>query len=344
MPSNLDGNDESRNFLFQMKILAAIGCFLILLFSLRYGVSPEMLRILGVGLLLAGAALLSGFLLGFIFTIPRVGGSRGKDTTAPTKGDPTSDSGAQPDSVPFNANLVEISDWLTKIIVGVGLVELKSIASNLGTLSYYLGVGLRTGNDANPDPILSGQTAGMAILIFYFTLGFLLGSVWTMIGFRSGLEQQVKQLEQQNKTEQRRQQTANSMISAEASVSLNQLDEAMTTIDKALENDPQNGFAVMTKARILKRQAVKSIPPDQDKLKQAIACADQAIALLPNKGEAIYNKACYQAQLDPNGLRKEVLANLEAAFRLNPGLRKVAIDDHDLVPLKQDADFIKLMH
>jgi tetratricopeptide (TPR) repeat protein len=137
---------------------------------------------------------------------------------------------------------------------------------------------------------------------------------------------------------------ASVILSAEASISANQLDKAMASIDEALKNDPNNGLAVMTKARILKRQASQTGQPDRDKLlKEALAYADQAITLLPDKGEPIYNKACYQALLNAKGLKSDVLKNLKSAFRLNPGLRQAAKDDHDLAPLKQDVDFVKLM-
>jgi hypothetical protein len=344
--------DEGHSFLLQMKVLSAFGCFLILIYSLRFWASGQAPRIFGVGMLVAGAALLSGFLLGFIFAIPRVGDQKGRAATAQPQGAQAPVSGAPNDPVPFNANLVEISDWLTKIIVGVGLVELHSIKDKLGELSYYLAPGLLPAPSV--EPLISGQAAGLAILIFYSTLGFLLGYVWTMIYFRylvgefqhliDDLQQKNATLEQQKDVERRLRITATSMISAEASLSKNRLDEAMATIDKALDNDPQNGFPVITKARILKKQAVQKTPHDQDKLKQAIACVDQAMALLPDKdkGESLYNKACYQALLDVNGLKSEILENLKTAFNLNPDLRQAAKGDDDLASLRQDADFIKL--
>jgi hypothetical protein len=119
----------------------------------------------------------------------------------------------------------------------------------------------------------------------------------------------------------------------------------MVVTDEDLANDPKNGLFVMTKARIFKRQAAERTGPDRDKLlKQAIACIDQAIALMPDdKGEPLYNKACYQALLDPIGLKSAVLDNLKSAFDRNPGLRQGAKEDPDLDTLKQDDDFIDLM-
>jgi tetratricopeptide (TPR) repeat protein len=226
----------------------------------------------------------------------------------------------------------------------------------LGKLSYYLAYGLLpasfAGGASCAESLFIGQAAGLTILIFYFTLGFLFCYVWTTIYFSRDLNAQLMQLEQQKDTLQRLKQAADKImpakasviLSAEASISANQLDKAMASIDEALKNDPNNGLAVMTKARILKRQASQTGQPDRDKLlKEALAYADQAITLLPDKGEPIYNKACYQALLNAKGLKSDVLKNLKSAFRLNPGLRQAAKDDHDLAPLKQDVDFVKLM-
>jgi hypothetical protein len=369
MPSDLREEDESRNFLGQMTILSVIGCAGILLYSARFWESGQFFRIFGVGMLVAGAALLSGFLLGFIFAIPRVGAKRKKASTTQEEDAHDADPGAQPGSVLHNGNLVEISDWLTKIIVGVGLVELHSIPGKLGEWSYYLASGLLpascTGGASCAESLISGQAAGLAILIFYSTLGFLRGYVWTMIYFQGDLERKLKKAEREKeeerrqKEEERRQKEeeqrqkkeehlqrriASRLQWVETLISDKQFDKAMASIDEALRNDPQNALFVMTKARILKRLALQPGQPDKDNLlKQALLFIDQAIALLPEKGEPFYNKACYEALLDPMALKGDVLENLRIAFRLNPGLRQNARGDEDLILLREDADFIELV-
>ena len=348
MPSSPDGKDESRNFLREITVVAAVGCLLIFSYSFRYRSSGEMPRILGVGLLVAGAALLSGFLLGFIFAIPRVGDRKEKNTAVQPKGGQASGAGERSGSVPFNANLVEISDWLTKIIVGVGLVELHSIPARLGKLSYDLAPSLQPTSGAGApsfaEPLAFGQAVGLAILIFYFVLGFLRGYVWTMIFFQDDLEQKLKDLAAQKEKERLKKEIANLSWWAEVSANANQLDEANDSIDKALKIDPGNGYVVMTKARILKRQALESKGANRrELLAKALAYVDQAITLLPEEGEPSYNKACYQALLDLPGLRNEVIENLRSAFRINPDLRQIAKHDEDLAELRHDADFEKLI-
>ncbi len=341
MPSHLNKYDESERFLLGMMSLACLGCFLIVLYSLQFWTTGQFFRILGVGLLVAGAALFCGFLLGFIFAIPRMG-EKGKAAADPAQDSHPAPSAAPREAMPFNANLVEISDWLTKIIVGVGLVELHSISAKLGQLSYDLAPGLLSARDA--EPRLIGQAAGLAILIYYFTGGFLAGYVWATINFRRFLRDVIEQLEQQKDTLQQYIQTVSPLQLAEAFISANQLNEAMATIDESLKIDPRDGRTVMTKARILKRQALMGELADRGKLlNQAITYIDQAIALLPDMGEPLYNKACYQALLDPDGMKSDLLANLKQAFRLNSDLKQIAMSDDDLSSLKHDVDFIKLI-
>jgi hypothetical protein len=337
-----DSPIDHYKLLFRLQILAAIGCLLIVLYSSRFWASGEFLRIVGVGMLVAGAALLIGFLLGFIFAIPRVGSEKGAKTAPAEPGgaNPPASEG-QSDSVPLNGNLVEISDWLTKIIVGVGLVELKSIFGELGKLSYYLGPGLRpaqcNGLASCSDLLGSGQAAGLAIIVFYCALGFLLGYVWTMLYFRQDLERRVRNLQEYT-------QVTDLIMLADAYLNEGQLDEAMGSIDQALRNNPMDGRAVLTRARILKRQAMKPGQPANAKeklLNQALVYADQAIALLPGKAEPIYNKACYQALLGLD--RNEALGNLKSAFRLNPALRTIAAGDSDLESMREDPDFAQVV-
>lgn len=330
---------DRYKLLFRLQLLALIGCMLVVMYSLRFWVSGEALRIIGTGILVAGAALMSGFLLGFIFGIPRVGADKvSAKAAAEPGGAHLAASEAQSNAVTANSNLVEISDWLTKIIVGVGLVELKTIPHKLGTLSYYLGLGLRPSQCDGKlcaDLISSGQTAGLAIMLFYFTLGFLWGYVWTRLYFQRDLGGVVENL-------QRDKRVTDLIMSAEQSVNEGQLEEALRSVNEALADNPLDGRAVLTKGRVLKRMAEKSPKAEADKLLyQALADADRAIAMLPGKAEPIYNKACYQALLGIE--RNETLANLRKAFGLNPLLWKIASEDKDLDSLRQDVDFIKLM-
>jgi len=335
-PSQSDTVDRYK-IMFRLQILAGAGCVLILLYALRFW-SAESAQIFAVGVLVAGAALSSGFLVGFIFGIPRVGGKATAEAAAAPGGARASASDAESSSVTPNSNLVEISDWLTKIIVGVGLVELNSIPGKLGALAYYLGPSLRPAQcDGKPpcaDYIGAGQAAGLTIILFYFVVGFLQGYVWTRLYFQRDLE--VERL--------RRDQWLSSLIRlAEVCINQGQLDEAVRVLDQALQFDPHDGRAVLTKGRVLKRQAMQraeNSPERNELLNLALAFANQSITLLPTSAEPLYNKACYQALLGVG--KTEVLQNLQSAFRLDDKLRGTAQGDTDLQSLWQDDDFKKL--
>lgn len=77
-------------------------------------------KMLFLSVLMAAASYISGFFLGFLFGIPK----RINDTAQTAYN--------------LNTNLVDISDWLTKIIIGLGLVEIKTIPGYLASVGTYI--------------------------------------------------------------------------------------------------------------------------------------------------------------------------------------------------------------
>jgi hypothetical protein len=96
----------------------------------------------------------SGMLLGFLFAIPRIlpAGAiiaparlaNGKRENDPSPNGVLSQPGHSPSEI--NSNLVEVSDWLTKIIVGVGLVELKHLPTAARGVADYIAPGPGAGD------------------------------------------------------------------------------------------------------------------------------------------------------------------------------------------------------
>jgi hypothetical protein len=101
-------------------------------------------------------AFLGGGLVGFLFGIPRSAATAGQGT-------PTGEYQA-------NSNLVEVSDWLTKIIVGVGLVQIGRVVPALTRLA------------ASMKAPLGGQPSsgafGIALVVANVLLGFLFFYLW----------------------------------------------------------------------------------------------------------------------------------------------------------------------
>lgn len=99
---------------------------------------------------------LSGAGVGFLFGLPKV-------NDAPAGSQPSSDMASR--NLNINKNIQEISDWLTKIIVGVGLVELKRIPGSIRNASNYFA--------ANFNNIAPSNEVGAATIVFFSILGFL---------------------------------------------------------------------------------------------------------------------------------------------------------------------------
>ena len=119
------------------------------------------LTVLGAGLFLAGAATVTGSLVGFMFGVPRY------------RNDPEAQPNRNKTTAP-NTNLEQISDWLTKIIVGVGLTQFPQISRGFEGLGSRWGSAFGTG--------AAGELIAISMTVHYlimgFFQGFLLSSLW----------------------------------------------------------------------------------------------------------------------------------------------------------------------
>jgi CheY-like chemotaxis protein len=157
--------------IFLMGTVAVLGC----------GTATPGYR-LGNALIWGFGFCVSGMLLGFLFAIPRIlpAGAiiaparpvNGKRETDPASNGILSQANHSPSEI--NSNLVEVSDWLTKIIVGVGLVELKHLPTAARGVADYIAPSLGL------EPQMAAPVAG-GIMLFYSVLGFLIGYLLTRI-------------------------------------------------------------------------------------------------------------------------------------------------------------------
>jgi hypothetical protein len=125
------------------------------------GGSPTFSAVFGVDLLIAAAGAATGALLGFIFGIPRTLVPAGAAAAGGGgEGGPQSASQA---ALYTNTNLERISDWLTTLLVGATLVQIKDIVSWIGHLGGKL---LQNG-------ALTNDAAVPVIVVYFFALAFL---------------------------------------------------------------------------------------------------------------------------------------------------------------------------
>jgi hypothetical protein len=117
-----------------------------------------------------------GFFLGFLFGIPKVLQGNRATTLKPS-------TTSTPYGQRVNTNLEDISDWLTKIIVGLGIYELRRIPAWMGMLANYFATGhYLTGPLSFPL-----ESAFSAAIVFFTICGFLLGYLITRIYLQRAL-------------------------------------------------------------------------------------------------------------------------------------------------------------
>ena len=130
-------------------------------------------------LLWAAACLCAGGIVGFLFGIPKSGGAarpkpRGAMATSAAPDAATAEqepgSGTKP-----NTNLEEISDWLTKIIVGLTLVHLQDIEKRVQNISANAAASFAAA------PSNSDVSFATALIATFSALGFLAGYLYTRL-------------------------------------------------------------------------------------------------------------------------------------------------------------------
>lgn len=121
--------------------------------------------------MVGGAALIVGGLIGFLFGVPRSAGSNSENNAE-----------FQP-----NTNLEQISDWLTKVLVGVGLTQIATLPDQMGRLGAFLSPAL--GNSEG------GVAFGVATTLYFSACGFFVAYIWARaVGPTVFADQRLQQL------------------------------------------------------------------------------------------------------------------------------------------------------
>jgi tetratricopeptide (TPR) repeat protein len=338
-----DNQLDQYQMLHRLQVAALVGVLFIVVYACGFGHGGHLTSIIGVGVVSAGAFLLAGFLAGFVFGIPRTSNNHSTASETAQTPDGKQDASDQASSrlspVKPNSNLIEISDWLTKIIVGVGLVELNKIPGKLWALAAFIGNGLRDCDSAACKQ--TSEALALGIIIFFFSTGFLVGYLWTILYLQKTLTDLslAKRVDSAWALLDLADQAIEDYVKSKAE---GDLDRAESLVDRALAKDGRNLKAHLQKAWILKRRA--GTPPDKAILRKAVKYAMQAVQIDRRSAPGFYNLACYQCLLGED--RKEVLKNLAKALELDPKLKADAKDDlekGDLQSCKDDEDFKRLI-
>jgi hypothetical protein len=135
----------------------------------------DAVRIVGLSFMFACACTVCGWLLGLLFGIPR---TLSRPQAAPLPG-PAAGAGGAGNSGPaasspnrVNTNLEDVSDWLTKTLVGVGLTQLYFVP-------HYIWQSADKLNKAGFMWDGPGQLLAVALFLYFAPGGFWLGYIGT---------------------------------------------------------------------------------------------------------------------------------------------------------------------
>jgi hypothetical protein len=149
-------------------VAAGAGGVAVFAFLSQASTWAEYARTVAGLLMVAGCAWSVGGLVGFLFGIPR--------TLSLPSGDIEEGAlGRGQLQYRVNTNLEQISDWLTKILVGVGLAELHRLPAALRGVSDYFAATI--GGPAATD--LAGFL--VALLVYFSVIGFMTGYLGTRV-------------------------------------------------------------------------------------------------------------------------------------------------------------------
>ncbi len=161
----------------------ALPCLFGLMFY-AVALRKDFFAIVGTGIIVAIAALILGVLVGFLFGVPKSGQQApNKDDDNHGGGPPRSTRPPDPpgqSGLRRNTNIEEISDWLTKIIVGLGIYELKEVPGKLQQLSAFLSPAFGGGPGSGP--------LAVVLALAFASTGFLLGYLITVLFVAQALE------------------------------------------------------------------------------------------------------------------------------------------------------------
>jgi hypothetical protein len=157
------------------------------------------LAVLGVAMICSGAASFVGGLLGFLFGIPRSAESTvsrtrlshgtatvqeavaAEGTAPPASPPPTAHATAErPPQLRVNTNLEDISDGVTKVLLGAGLAQANQIIDGARRLAVFLGPSF------GPDK--AGQAVAIATIIYGVLEGFFAGYLATRLYLTAAFE------------------------------------------------------------------------------------------------------------------------------------------------------------
>lgn len=150
-------DNDAKRVGVAMLLVMIFGCIVAMFASPKYTTASALLW--------AGACSAIGWVLGFLFGIPRsLSSDTARTGVTDVQGSSTLQNAIHGGSTAVNTNLEQISDWLTKIIVGVTLVEIRPAIANLEQAAKVIAGAL--GGDTQ-------VSLAYSIMLYFSASGFL---------------------------------------------------------------------------------------------------------------------------------------------------------------------------
>ena len=295
----------------------------------------------------AGATFAVGFLGGFLFAIPKVlqGQPEGQIPSGEQAGSNTKGKYGQL----VNTNLEQISDWLCKIIVGLGLYELRNIPAWVGE------VGLNLSTDLGDTAL---RSFAIGIMIYFVALGFFSGYLLTRLVLAPEFAQAdlkaispslEEELENLDKSVIYTKALTMGLLAAEEKYDAS---KALQILKRAREAGyfPEDRHLAIIEARVY-RWGKKDIDEAINVLTKYL----RFMLAKPNfsnedHATVLFNRACYyyvKAKRaegeDKNGLIQSGIEDLRSSIAMDPQNAAAARDDDDFKPLDQEPDFKRVV-
>jgi hypothetical protein len=150
-----DPKEQEDRWLTLLPLFSLLGVIALVAYA---ATSHHFWSVTGYGAIVALSSTLAGGLVGILFGIPRSLEDSQTQTNSEYKG---------------NTNLEQVSDWLTKILVGVGLVQLGHAPDALEHLANSMKSGFGAG--------ASSASFGLALSLSFAIAGFIYFYLWSRI-------------------------------------------------------------------------------------------------------------------------------------------------------------------
>jgi hypothetical protein len=322
----LSSSQTGRGWPLLLVAAATCGVGAIFVYSFSPG-TGHLTRTLAAGLVLAGASGFVGALLGFLFGIPRSLQNDTQPSSNASNTDPKDKSPSRRERYQANTNLEQISDWLTKILVGVGLTQINQIPDLTKRFGSYFGPMLGGGTE--------GAGFGVSVLVYFASNGFLFSYLWTRLflaGELSRADTEVIELLRQNRQEQ-------ADIDAKALSLATQILNPRTPIDQVPVQEMKDAITAASPAiRVQLFFAAEDLrskswrtAEDKPKLERVVPIFE---ALIDSDKEEVYHENyaqlgyCLRDKVNPD--YKAALKDIDTAIRIRDRLGVSAHEQYEL--------------